>query len=181
MSQTSTEHSKVGPAAVYELRIHPLRRHDQLREWIERGIYLTLQALLEAQTPLQVAMMAAGELVDNVVDHADWDNQVPATLHVWVDFSAADPVIRIAVANPVRSPQESYATVLHAIEQTRTPDDAVRAVRDRIRNIRQGNVKAGSTGLGLINLGVEGYCRLDARLDEQGRLRIEAAVRTTEH
>lgn len=165
---------------VYDLRIHPLRRHDQLREWVERGVYLTLEAVLDATTPLQVAMMAAGELVDNVVDHADWDHPAPSSFHAWVDFSGPSPVIHIAVANPVCNPQEAYATVQSAIEKSRTPEDAIQAVRDRIRNIRLGKVKEGSTGLGLINLGVEGYCQLHAELDEQNVLRIEAAISTVD-
>lgn len=160
-----------------ELRIDALQYNESLRRWVENCAGNALEASDVSPLAGQVAVMVTGELIGNAVDHGVW-NPVPASLRLWLDWNHSPKgTVWIRVRNAVRDPIATFHRVEKLIAQTQSPDRARETARARVAELSRGAPStSGTSGLGLINLGIEGACALAAVLHKPNILEVTAAV-----
>ena len=73
---------KTTHGVMYDLLLQPLRYDPELTESVIFGLKWTLSAMFDDPFPVRDVIVAAREVVDNILTHADWEGDPAPSLFV---------------------------------------------------------------------------------------------------
>lgn len=133
-----------------------------------------LATVFQEQAYCDALTMVVGELMENAIKYGAWGRPGEPTLRLRIE---GDAVIgaRVQVRNPVEVESPHVDLLLGAIMRLRSCKSTYDAYTERMLEIAgQGAQSEGAGGLGLFRVAHEGRCVLDADIDEDAFLRVEA-------
>ena len=157
----------------YQLEISPLRFSPELAESIIFGLKWTLGAMFEDPFPVRDVVVTVREIVDNIVTHADWDQNPAPSLLVSYELTKGQPKIRVSSANAVKDIEEAKRALrfIHQHISSKTSNVLWRELTDQL--INSTDIRSNG-GIGLLQVASSPRCRLDVSLDgDVFRVRVD--------
>ncbi|MDH3653205.1 MAG: hypothetical protein OEN21_02960 [Myxococcales bacterium] len=162
----------------YQLEISPLRFSPELAESVIFGLKWTLGAMFEDPFLVRDVVVAVREIVDNIVTHADWDQDPAPSLVVSYELTKGRPGIRVSSANAVKDIEEAKRATrfIHQHVSSKTSNVLWHELTNHL--INSTDIRSNG-GIGLLQVASSPRCRLDVSLD--GALfRVQVDVDTPE-
>lgn len=158
-------------------------RSEDLRRSVETAVMHTLSCTLPTPYSISLAVSAAGELADNLLDHADWEGLLAPQMTLWVS-EEAPAFIGIRFSNLAKDAEAALRCIQDRLREAQTHESAIlafqRRIRDRRRQGRSATLSDGA-GLGLLQIRAGGDCDLSVWKDESEMIHVEAQIPVDAH
>lgn len=148
----------------YQLKISPLRFSPELAESIIFGLKWTLGAMFEDPFPVRDVVVAVREIVDNIVTHADWDQNPAPSLLVSYQLEKGQPRICVSSTNVVKDIEEAKRALRFIDEHVSSKTSNVLWHELTNQLINSTDIRSNG-GIGLLQVASSPRCRLDVSLD----------------
>ncbi len=152
------------PEIKYHLEISPLRFSPELAESIIFGLKWTLGAMFENPFPVRDVVVAVREIVDNIVTHADWDQNPAPSLLVSYQLKKGQPRICVSSTNVVKDIEEAKRALqfIHQHVSSKTSNVLWHELTNHL--INSTDIRSNG-GIGLLQVASSPRCQLDVSLD----------------
>lgn len=161
--------------ARYELRLNPLRFHPELTASIVYALKWSLGAMFADPFRVRDVIVAVREIVDNLVNHADWEGTPAPSFTACYEQTHGSPRVRLSTTNRVRNTAAAEATVRlvqeHLVHQP-SPE-----LQRRLMSQLVGDNGSSLGGIGLLQVASSPRCRLQMQLeDDQLTVQVDVDV-----
>lgn len=155
---------KTTQQVMYDLLLNPLRFDPELTESVIFGLKWTLSAMFEDPFPVRDVIVAAREVVDNILTHADWESEPAPSLLVRYRVHKRMPQLIVSSTNVVKDIDEAQSAV-GFIEEYIANQSSPALYRELTAHlIESGDIK-NSGGIGLLQVASSPRCHLEVRLE----------------
>ncbi len=155
-----TEHAPIH----YTLKLQPLRRDPHLAESLISGLKWTLGAMFEDPFPAPDFIVAVREVVDNLLIHADWNQEPAPSFSVQYRIRNKVPQLRISSTNVVKDIDEAERALGRIREYICNESSAAASLELTAQLLKSAGIQS-SGGIGLLQVASSPRCHLDVRLE----------------
>jgi hypothetical protein len=149
---------------MYDLLLKPLRYDPELTESLIYGLKWTLGAMFEDAFPVRDVIVAVREIVDNLVTHADWDQDPGPSFFVRYRVQKGLPQLRVSSTNVVKDVDDAERA-LRFINEYITDKSSPVLYRELTAHLIESESIGANGGIGLLQVASSPRCKLDVRLE----------------
>ena len=150
---------------VYLLLLDPLPLEPYLTKTVISDLKRSLGGIFESVAQVREVIVAAREVLDNVLTHADWDRQPLPSFCVQYRLSQGHPQVCISSTNTPKDIDEAaYAVTL--IREYVTSQGSPALDRELTAHLVAEASIGVSGGIGLLQVASSPRCHLDAQLED---------------
>ena len=155
---------KSSQGVMYDLLLKPLRYDPELTESVIFGLKWTLSAMFDDPFPVRDVIVAAREVVDNILTHADWEAEPAPSLFVRYRVHKRMPQLIVSSTNRVKDLEEAQRAV-RFIEEYIENQSSPALYRELTAHLVESSDIESNGGIGLLQVASSPRCRLDVRLE----------------
>jgi hypothetical protein len=167
---------KTDTQVMYDLLLKPLRYDPELTESLIYGLKWTLGAMFEDAFPVRDVIVAVREIVDNLLTHANWDQDPGPSFFVRYRVHKGLPHLSVSSTNVVKDIGDAQRALRFINEYIASKSSPV-LYRELTAHLIESASIGTNGGIGLLQVASSPRCNLEVRLDGAVfRVRVDVRV-----